>query len=155
VCTNQSGVARGYFDEAALHHLGGHLEREIASLGGELAGFLFCPHLPEGINEYAIDCDCRKPAPGLIRRAAAEIGVDPRGTWFVGDTWMDVVAGRAAGCRTIVVGPEHRDVPGWPAERRPDHAVPDLLAAARIILAADGAPMAAAAGDPAQEVVAR
>lgn len=155
VCTNQSGVARGYFDEAALHRLGGHLEREVAALGGELAGFLFCPHLPEGVNEYAVECDCRKPAPGLIRRAAAELGVDPRRSWFVGDTWMDVVAGRAAGCRTIVVGPEHRDIARWPRARRPDHAVPDLLAAARIVLAADrGAHAAVASGEAGLEPVA-
>jgi D-glycero-D-manno-heptose 1,7-bisphosphate phosphatase len=137
IVTNQSGVARGYFDETDLVRLGQHLEREVAALGGRLAGFYACPHLPDGtIEGYAVECTCRKPAPGLIHRAAEEIGADPRRSWFIGDTWMDVAAGAAAGCRTILVGPEHRDRPGHPPDVIPDAAVPDLLAAANVILAA-------------------
>src|SRR5439155_20147616 len=96
VITNQSGVARGYFSLDDLDALGVHLEHVVRSLGADWAGFHACPHHPDGINEYAIDCDCRKPQPGLIRRAAAALGVDPATGWFIGDTWMDVVAGRAA-----------------------------------------------------------
>jgi D-glycero-D-manno-heptose 1,7-bisphosphate phosphatase len=142
VVTNQSGVARGYFTEADLDAVARHLGGELAALGASLHGFYFCPHLPDGINEYAIECDCRKPEPGLIHRASRELGLALEGSWFVGDTWMDVVAGRAAGCRTIMVGPEHRTAADLPPDRRPDHAVPDLLAAARIIVAA---PVAVAA----------
>ena len=140
VVTNQSGVARGYFGAADLLAVARHLTRELAALGAPLHGFYFCPHLPDGINEYAIVCDCRKPEPGLIHRASRELGLPLAGSWFVGDTWMDVAAGRAAGCRTIMVGPEHRTASALPEDRRPDHAVPDLLAAARIIV---GAPVAA------------
>lgn len=136
IVTNQSGVARGYFTERDLALVAEHLAEELEACGARLDGFYFCPHLPEGINEYAIECDCRKPEPGLVRRAVSELGLDTTGAWFIGDTWMDVVAGRTAGCRTIMVGPEHRDAPGLPPDRRPDHAVPDLLAAARIILGA-------------------
>jgi D-glycero-D-manno-heptose 1,7-bisphosphate phosphatase len=136
VVTNQSGVARGYFTEVDLDAVARHLSGELAALGASLHGFYFCPHLPDGINEYAIECDCRKPEPGLIHRASRELGLALEGSWFVGDTWMDVVAGRAAGCRTIMVGPEHRTAADLPPDRRPDHAVPDLLAAARIIVAA-------------------
>ena len=136
VVTNQSGVARGYFTEADLDAVARHLEAELAALGAPLHGFYFCPHLPDGINEYAIECDCRKPEPGLIHRASRELGLSLSGSWFVGDTWMDVVAGRAAGCRTIMVGPEHRTAADLPPDRRPDYAVPDLLAAARCIVAA-------------------
>jgi histidinol-phosphate phosphatase family protein len=135
IATNQSGVARGYFTEADLAAVADHLAVELETLGARLEGFYFCPHLPEGINEFAIDCACRKPEPGLIHRAADELGIEIAGSWFVGDTWMDAMAGRAAGCRTIMVGPEHRDAPALPPDRRPDFAVPDLLAAARIILA--------------------
>jgi D-glycero-D-manno-heptose 1,7-bisphosphate phosphatase len=142
VVTNQSGVARGYFTASDLAAVADHLAAEIGRLGGRLEGFYFCPHLPDGINEYAIECTCRKPLPGLVQRAARELGLETDGAWFIGDTWMDVVAGRAAGCRTIMVGPEHRDAPSLPPERRPDHAVPDLLAAARIII---GPPAGAAA----------
>jgi D-glycero-D-manno-heptose 1,7-bisphosphate phosphatase len=134
VVTNQSGVARGYFSEADLDAVARHLATELSAVGASLHGFYFCPHLPDGINEYAVECDCRKPEPGLIHRASRELGLSLDGSWFVGDTWMDVVAGRAAGCRTIMVGPEHRTAAELPADRRPDHAVPDLLAAARIIV---------------------
>jgi D-glycero-D-manno-heptose 1,7-bisphosphate phosphatase len=137
VVTNQSGVARGYFDEADLARLGRHLGREVAALGGRLAGFYACPHLPGGVVErFGGECTCRKPAPGLIHQAAAEVGADTSRSWFIGDTWMDVAAGAAAGCRTILVGPEHRDRPGHPPDVVPDAAVPDMLAAAHVILAA-------------------
>jgi histidinol-phosphate phosphatase family protein len=132
VVTNQSGVARGYFGIADLDAVSDHLSRTIEGLGGHWAGFYACPHLPDGINEYAVECDCRKPAPGLIRRATSDLGVDPRDAWFIGDTWMDMAAGRAAGCRTILVGPEWRLAASYPAAAQPTHAVPDLLPAARI-----------------------
>lgn len=135
IVTNQSGVARGYFTEAQLGVLGEHLGTEIGALGGRLLGFYACPHLPDGtVTAFAIDCDCRKPSAGLILRAAGELGVDPARSWFIGDTWMDVAAGAAAGCRTILVGPEYRSRPGHPVRVRPDAAVPDLLAAADVVL---------------------
>jgi D-glycero-D-manno-heptose 1,7-bisphosphate phosphatase len=146
--SNQSGVARGYFGEDDLERLGDHLRHEVGQLGGDLAGFYACPHLPDGtVDAYAIDCECRKPLPGLIRRAAADLDIDAAASWFVGDTWMDVAAGQAAGCRTILVGPEHRDRSTHPPGIEPDLAVPDLLDAARAILAA-GPAAAGAAGGP-------
>jgi D-glycero-D-manno-heptose 1,7-bisphosphate phosphatase len=136
IVTNQSGIARGYFSEADLGRLAEHLGEEIGRLGGTLAGFYACPHLAEGVVEaFASECECRKPLPGLIRRAAAELGVDASASWFIGDTWMDVVAGQAAGCRAILVGPEWRDRSTHPAGVEPDAAVPDLLGAAGIVLA--------------------
>jgi D-glycero-D-manno-heptose 1,7-bisphosphate phosphatase len=147
IATNQAGVARGYFTEAELHVVGRHLTTEVAGFGATVEAFYYCPHLPapDGINEYAIECACRKPAPGMIRRAVEELGVRVDRAWFVGDTWMDVLAGRRGGCRTIMVGPEAADAGSLPEDRRPDFAVPDLLDAARIILAEDGL-----AGDQAQ-----
>ena len=139
VATNQSGIARGYFGEADLRAVERHIAAELERLGVALAGFYFCPHLPRGTAAaYAVVCDCRKPAPGLLVRAAAELGVDLARSWFVGDTWMDVACGRAAGCRTVLVGPEWRLAGTLPPARRPDYAVPDLAAAARAILVADG-----------------
>jgi D-glycero-D-manno-heptose 1,7-bisphosphate phosphatase len=135
VVTNQSGVARGYFDHAALDRLAWHLATMVDELGARLIGFYACPHLPEGVNEFAIECDCRKPLPGLLHRAAEALGVDLRTSWFIGDTWMDAMAGRAAGCRTIMVGPDARTAASLPPDRRPDHAVRDLAEAADLILA--------------------
>jgi D-glycero-D-manno-heptose 1,7-bisphosphate phosphatase len=143
IVTNQSGVARGYFSLAALDAVAEHLETLVRRLGADWRGFYACPHLPDGINEYGIDCECRKPAPGLIRQAATELGVDARESWFIGDTWMDMAAGRAAGCRTVLVGPEWRRASAYPAEAQPDHAVPDLLSAARLVVGV---------GDPRGEV---
>jgi D-glycero-D-manno-heptose 1,7-bisphosphate phosphatase len=133
VITNQSGVARGFATMDQVLALGPFLRRSLAAEGAVLAGFYACPHLPDGVNDYARECSCRKPEPGLVATAAAELGVDCSASWFVGDTWMDVAAGRAAGCRTIVVGPEWRTTGSWPEDRRPDAAVPDLLAAAHEI----------------------
>jgi D-glycero-D-manno-heptose 1,7-bisphosphate phosphatase len=140
IVTNQSGVARGYFSEHDLDIVARFLDAELRRLGAGVDGFYFCPHLPDGINEYAVECDCRKPEPGLIHRAIRDLDIDVERSWFVGDTWMDVAAGRAAGCRTIMVGPEHRTAASLPPDRRPEHAVPDLLAAARIIVAAADEP---------------
>jgi len=137
IATNQAGIARGYFTELQLRAVERHLASEVEALGGRLDGFLFCPHLPDGVNEFAMDCECRKPAPGLIRRAVEELGVRTDRAWFVGDTWMDVLAGRRGGCRTIMVGPEARDASSLPEDRQPEFAVRDLLDAARVILAAD------------------
>ena len=139
VVTNQSGVARGYFDEADLEALAGHLRTVLAGLGVPLLGFYACPHLPDAeVEAYAVECDCRKPEPGLIRRAAADLGIDPVATWFIGDAWMDAAAGRAAGCRTIMVGPDAATAEDLPPDRRPDHAVRDMAAAADIVLAEAG-----------------
>jgi histidinol-phosphate phosphatase family protein len=132
IATNQSGVARGYFTLADLDAVSAHLQATVEDLGGTWAGFWACPHLPDGVNEYGVDCECRKPAPGMLRDAAAQLGVRPEDCWFIGDTWMDMAAGRAAGCRTILVGPEWRRAASYPSEAQPDHAVPDLAAAARI-----------------------
>ena len=149
VATNQSGVARGYFSEDELRAVERHLATELEELGARLAGFYYCPHVEpgDGVSDLARICDCRKPEPGLVTRACSELGLSAEGAWFVGDTWMDVVAGSRAGCRTILVGPDARTADSLPADRRPDFAVDNLLLAARIILAeADRPPRATAAG---------
>ncbi|HEU4672500.1 MAG TPA: HAD-IIIA family hydrolase, partial [Candidatus Limnocylindrales bacterium] len=133
ICSNQSGVARGYYTLGELASLARHLRAEVTARGAQLAAMYACPHLPTAAGPWAIVCDCRKPATGLLRMAAADLGADLGASWMVGDTWMDVAAGRAAGCRSILVGPEWRTAASLPAARRPDAAVPDLLSAARII----------------------
>jgi D-glycero-D-manno-heptose 1,7-bisphosphate phosphatase len=139
VVTNQSGIARGYFTEDDMVPVVTHLRREVAELGANLTAFYYCPHLDPELsadrrNDLVRVCDCRKPAAGLITKACRELGLDAQAGWFVGDTWMDVAAGRRAGCRTIMVGPEARTASKLPDDRRPLHAVDTLLDAARIIL---------------------
>jgi histidinol-phosphate phosphatase family protein len=137
VVSNQSGVARGRFPEAALLGVERSLRRLLAAFGVPLAGFYYCPHHPEGaVPAYTMRCACRKPAPGMLHRAAAELGLDLARSWMVGDILDDVEAGRAAGCRTILIDngneTEWRSGPG----RRPTRVAADLAEAARLILAA-------------------
>jgi histidinol-phosphate phosphatase family protein len=139
VITNQSGVARGYFPESALAGVEARLRALVEGAGAPLDGFYYCPHHPRGtVAEYAVDCACRKPRPGLFLRAARERGIDLQRSWFVGDILDDVEAGRRAGCRTILLdrGNETEWVLSW--RRLPHHVAGDLGEAARVIAAMDG-----------------
>jgi D-glycero-D-manno-heptose 1,7-bisphosphate phosphatase len=115
VITNQSGIARGYFTEGDLGRMHDHLAAELARFGVHLDGVYHCPHHPDGaIPELAVRCACRKPEPGLLLRAAADLDLDRARSWFVGDILDDVEAGNRAGCRTILV-----DLGTEPAPQRP------------------------------------
>jgi D-glycero-D-manno-heptose 1,7-bisphosphate phosphatase len=104
VITNETGIAHGYFEEAALHRMHEHLTRELMKQGVRLDGIYYCPHHPDGIVEqFAVRCICRKPQPGMILRAAKERDIDLSRSWFVGDILDDVEAGNRAGCRTVLV----------------------------------------------------
>lgn len=98
IVTNQSGIARGYYDEATLRHLHAALREHLAQQGVMLAAIEYCPHLPDApVACYALDCDCRKPAPGMILRSAQALGIDlPRSLLF-GDKPSDIESGRRAG----------------------------------------------------------
>ena len=104
VVSNQSGVAHGYFPESALPAVWERLASLLAPFEIAFDGFYYCPHQPSGsVSEYAIDCDCRKPQPGLLRRAAQELNIDLTESWMIGDILHDVEAGNRAGCRSILV----------------------------------------------------
>ncbi|MEF2277446.1 HAD family hydrolase [Deinococcus sp. YIM 134068] len=138
VITNQSGVARGLFPESALGGVETRLRELLAAEGVTLAGFLACPHHPKGtVEEYAVECECRKPGPGLLRRAADELGLDLTRSWMVGDILNDVEAGRRAGCRTVLLdnGGETEWLPG--PYRTPHHTARDWAEVAAAILTAE------------------
>lgn len=97
--TNQSGVARGYFDLAFVERVHDELGRRLAAEGAALDAFYVCPHHPD----YTGPCTCRKPSPGLVERACAEWGIDPRASWVVGDKAADVELAMRAGCRAVLV----------------------------------------------------
>jgi len=138
VVSNQSGVARGYFPEAALAAVEARLRALLAAEGVTLDGFYCCPHLPEGVvKQYAVGCDCRKPAPGLLLRAAQEQELDLARSWLVGDILNDVEAGRRAGCRTVLIDNGNETEWVLSPERRPHLVAAGLAEAARRILAAD------------------
>jgi D-glycero-D-manno-heptose 1,7-bisphosphate phosphatase len=137
VVSNQSGVARGLFDETLLTAVETELRSSLASHGVELDGVAFCPHLPGGtVEAYAIECDCRKPKPGLLRQMAERLDLDLAGSWMVGDILDDVEAGRAAGCRTILVDVGNETFWELGETRVPHLIVADLPAAVDAILAA-------------------
>jgi len=95
VITNQSGIARGYFDERLVELLHLKMRAEIEGGGGELAGIFYCPHHPQGkVAAYAQECDCRKPGPGLIRRAAEELNLDLANSFMIGDRFGDIETAR-------------------------------------------------------------
>lgn len=135
VVSNQSGVARGLFSEQALEPVHARLEELFRGAGARLDGFYFCPHLPEGKDpRYAVACDCRKPGPGLLLRAAEELGLDLAASWMLGDILDDVEAGNRAGCRSVLVGSGHETEWVWSPQRRPWGVAPDLAAAVGLVL---------------------
>jgi len=104
VVTNQSGIARGYYDEAALHRLHDALRGALSAQGIALAAIEYCPHLPQAeIARYAIECDCRKPGPGMILRAARALDIDLARSLLFGDKSSDIEAGRRAGVGRCVL----------------------------------------------------
>lgn len=138
VVSNQSGVARGLFGEDALGPVEARVRGLLGAVGVPLGGFYYCPHHPDGaVARYATACGCRKPAPGLVERAAADLGIDLRRSWLVGDILHDVEAGRRAGCRTILLDVGHETEWQRSPLRRPDATARTLDEAARLILAAD------------------
>ena len=104
VVTNQSGIARGYYDEAALQRLHDTLRSSLAEQGVALAAIEYCPHLPQAeVVCYALECDCRKPAPGMILRAARALDLDLARSLLLGDKPSDIDAGTRAGVGRCVL----------------------------------------------------
>ena len=99
VVTNQAGIARGYYDEAALHQLHEHLLSVLAAEGATIDAFYFCPHHPD----FTGPCACRKPGTGMLLQAVQDLNIDLAHSWLVGDTASDLAAGREVGCRTVLV----------------------------------------------------
>ncbi|MFL6244855.1 MAG: D-glycero-alpha-D-manno-heptose-1,7-bisphosphate 7-phosphatase [Thermoanaerobaculia bacterium] len=142
VITNQPIVARGLAREVDVERAHEEIRTRIEDAGGpRLEHFYYCPHHPRATLEpYRVDCECRKPKPGLLRRAAAELDLDLTRAYMVGDRISDVAAGAAAGCRTILVETgRHLDPPIetiTPIDRtlRADSICADLPAAVDWIL---------------------
>ena len=104
VISNQSGVARGYFDENSVKLFHAHMQADLSARGAHIDAFYYCPHHPDGIrDDLRRPCDCRKPQPGLLRRAAADLDIDLARSFVVGDRWHDLAAGQAVGARGVLV----------------------------------------------------
>ncbi len=126
VVTNQPGVAYGLFEESALAAVRSSIVELLKPV--PIAGFYYCPHGP------ADGCVCRKPEPGMLRRAAAELGIDLRRSWMIGDILNDIEAGRRAGCRTVLIDNGNETEWATGPNREPHYQVPSLIEAAQVIL---------------------
>ncbi len=133
VVTNQSGIARGRYTEADMHRYNDCMLRALGEHGIVIAGLYFCPYHPDGSGGYRSDSHLRKPAPGMLLQAARDHGLDLARSFAIGDKKSDILAGRAAGCRTFLVrtGMAGEGEPELTVQ--PDWVVADVLEAARII----------------------
>lgn len=103
VATNQSGIARGYYAEADVERLHAWMNAELRAHGAHIDAFYYCPHLPDApVQNYRVDCDCRKPKPGMLLRAMAEHGIDPRKSVMIGDAPHDVECAERARVRGVL-----------------------------------------------------
>jgi D-glycero-D-manno-heptose 1,7-bisphosphate phosphatase len=104
VITNQAGIARGIVPPSFLATAHRHISARLEAGGARVDGYYHCPHHPDGIVEgLRRSCDCRKPQPGLLLRAAADLDIDLARSFTVGDRWQDLQAGRAAGTGAVLV----------------------------------------------------
>ena len=122
VATNQPDVGRGTLKQEAVEEIHAEMRRRLPLDRVEV-----CYHPGKGLS----DCDCRKPKPGMLLRAARELGINLAQSWMVGDRWRDVDCGHTAGCRTIFIDRGYAEELKQP----PDFRVKNLLEAAEIILA--------------------
>ncbi len=145
--TNQSGIARGFFDEARVDAIHDHIAGLLAIGGAHLDAYYYCPHHPDGcVPRYAGRCECRKPARGLVDRAVRELSIDPARSFTVGDRWLDVRLAQNVGGRGILVRTGYGALE---EQRRPtdvvvDAIVDNLVGAVGHILSTHGRAVAAA-----------
>jgi D-glycero-D-manno-heptose 1,7-bisphosphate phosphatase len=139
VITNQAGVARGYFSEDTIHAVHNTMTNELKNNGAQLDAIYYCAHHPSvGEPPYRLDCDCRKPKPGLISRAVKDFDINLEESWMVGDRYSDVELARNAGLNSMFVmsgygrGEWEHQRTNW--TEQPDLVAEDLLEAVRLIV---------------------
>ena len=104
VVTNQSGVARGMIEESFVEEAHQIIQSRLIDIGEKLDGHYYCPHEPSAsIEAFRVDCDCRKPKPGLVTRAARDLGLDVEKSIVVGDKWSDIGLAKQTGARGVLV----------------------------------------------------
>ncbi len=140
VVSNQPGVAKGKCDYAFLEAVNAELTARLARQRAHLDAIYYCLHHPDAVDEsLRIDCDCRKPKPGLLLRAARELDIDLASSFMLGDSLKDIEAGLAAGCQTSLVdGRRSYFRLGEAARMRPHWTAPNLLEAVEMIRCIEG-----------------
>lgn len=132
IVSNQSGVARGYYTEEDVGNLHRFIAAELKKSEAVVDAWYYCPHHPQGRGSYSLACRCRKPLPGMLIEAAQRHDIDLAASVMIGDKLADIEAGRAAGCRSILVRT------GYGAEDEPcvptgTEVYDDLLAAVKAL----------------------
>lgn len=136
VVSNQPGIAKGKMTEQLFAGIGSKMRNELEREGAHLDAEYYCLHHPDAIREeYKVNCECRKPKPGLLLRALSELDLDPSGSYCVGDSLVDVKAGKAAGLSTILVGSMKCDLCRLmdQEDAHPDFVVESLIRALDVI----------------------
>ena len=136
VVSNQPGVAKNNFSPETLCEMNSKLQQSLASQGAHIDGIYYCTHHPDGKNPaYRMNCDCRKPKPGLLLKAMGELEITPSHSYMVGDNLTDIAAGQAVGCTTILLGRQKCEICHLMDKEgiRPDIIVENLLQAAIVI----------------------
>jgi D-glycero-D-manno-heptose 1,7-bisphosphate phosphatase len=132
IISNQSGIGRGLIRESFVGEAHAHITGRLAAGGARIDGFYYCPHHPQAtVERYRVQCDCRKPLPGLLHTAAQDLSVDLARSVVVGDRWGDIGAARAIGARGVLVRTGYgRVAEAAPRPNLTADAVKDNLAAA-------------------------
>lgn len=140
--SNQAGVARGYFTEGDVGILHGLLRDHLQSAGAHLDGIYYCPHYAGGtVAGYDRACSCRKPQPGMLQKAARDLGLDLYASWMIGDRRHDIACAHAVGARAVLVRTGYgesslAEPPSSDQDDVPDRVSSDAAAAVNWILAA-------------------
>ncbi len=139
VVTNQSGIARGYFSLELLEEIHTHMKDYLKKQGAKIDAVFFCPHYPgSGNNEYAIECDCRKPHTGMLREALDKFDIDVMQSYMIGDHYTDLEFANNGNIKSIMVktgyglGEVEYVLPGLAC--KPVYVADDLLDAVKWIL---------------------
>lgn len=133
VVTNQSGVAKGYFTEMDVTLFNESMEEKLREYGSYIDAIYYCPHHIEAkIEKYKINCDCRKPKPGMLKEAEKRFDIDLRQSFIIGDRLSDIDAGKCIGCKAIMVLTGYGR--GEPKDDRIDHITQNLYDAVKYIL---------------------
>lgn len=139
IITNQSGIGRGFYTVDVMQTLHDKMNNIFEKQGARVDGIYYCPHdVNAKVEEFRMDCECRKPKTGMFEQAVAELPIDKNSTYFIGDKYSDMQAGFNFGCKTIMVntgyGRGEYELKSHKWQRMPDARAENLLEAVNLIL---------------------
>jgi D-glycero-D-manno-heptose 1,7-bisphosphate phosphatase len=136
IVSNQPAIAKGKMTERLFAEIRSKMKNELERNGAHLDAEYYCLHHPDAVRvEYKVNCECRKPKPGLLQEAKSDLGLDPSKSFSVGDSLIDIKAGKAAGFSTILIGSVKCDLCRLmdQEDAHPDHVAESLIKAVEVI----------------------